>query len=268
MTDWLENLRQGEDQNFAIARDRLGDTFSLVQDLNDLYDWFAGRIAERGPSVTPATVPGIYLFRGSQNMLNAGVIDCLRCHLTESSANTRVAIECVAFTSRISRHPHLGREWIEAGASDEAYDKYRRKFSGSSIFPKDEPDLEELSKRYDLCAKLGHPSFISFARRLEFNPKAPGSSKFHVFDVREGNGAEPVRTFLWIVDTHATILDVYHRVFAAVVKNDQAGWDVRRNGLEAKLHLHSAKWLPVISQLTPTETQPERPQPVTEKGAR
>jgi len=250
MTDSLENLRQGEEHNFAVTRDRLGETFSLVQDLNDLYDWFAGRIAERGPSVTTATVPGIYLFRGSQNMLNAGVLDCLRCHLTESAANTRVAIECVAFTSRISRHPHLGREWIEAGASDEAYDKYRRKFSGSSIFPKDEPDLEELSKRYDLCAKQGHPSFISFARRLEFDPQTPGASKFHVFDIKEDNGAEPHRTFLWIVDTHARILDVYHRVFADVLKNDAIGWDLRRNALEAKLAVHAMKWLPVISKLT------------------
>ena len=43
-------------------------------------------------------------------------------------------------------------------------------------------------------------------------------------------------------------------VFAAVVKNDQAGWDVRP-GMALRLSCisHSAKWLPVISQLTPTE---------------
>ena len=74
-------------------------------------------------------------------------------------------IECVAFTSRISRHPHLGREWIEAGAArDEAYDKYRRKFSGSSIFPKDEPDLEELVNATTSARSWAiHPSYLCAA---------------------------------------------------------------------------------------------------------
>jgi hypothetical protein len=69
---------------------------------------------------------------------------------------------------------------------------------------------------------------------------------FNYFELSPGDRSEPVRTFLWIVDTYLLVLRLFDEIFVEVIAHDRAAWDVRRNGVEAKLTLHKVKWKDVV----------------------
>jgi len=164
----LDKLRADEEENFLLTKKVLGDSYSLFEDLHDLYDWQRRAVEISAVGNHDHVAAGAVMLCQSQYHLVIGTLDCLRCHITDSFAHCRAAIETAVFSARISRHPHLAMEWLNAGDSEEAYERYRRKFGTGSIFPDDDPALANLKARYDICAKQGHPSVYSFASRLRF----------------------------------------------------------------------------------------------------
>ena len=246
----LENLRKAEEENVDVTTRILGETLSLVDDLRGLYDWLAAELCKPGGAERcPDVIPGIPLLRASEYHLHSAVLSCLRCHVTDSCAASRMAIESAAVLAKIHRQPEVARLWMEAGVDDRAARDYRRATSGPELFPAGDAELDELKRHYDLCAKQTHPGFVSMVRRLR-GPAPDGSSQigfeFHWFDVRPDSKAEPARTFLWIVDMHLKILDLYARVFKAAL--DETAWMLRRNAVEARHVVHTQRWMHAIVQ--------------------
>jgi hypothetical protein len=246
----LENLRKAEEENVGITTRMLGETLSLVDDLRGLYDWVAAELCKPGGAERcPDVVPGIPLLRASQYHLHSAVLSCLRCHVTDSCSASRMAIESAAVLAKMHRRPEVARLWMEAGVDDQAAREYRRATSGPELFPQGDAELEDLKRHYDLCAKQTHPGFASMVRRLRA-PAPAGPSQigleFRWFDIGPESKGEPARAFLWIVDTHLKILDLYARVFKAAL--DETAWMLRRNVVEARHVVHTQRWIPAIAQ--------------------
>jgi hypothetical protein len=243
----LNNLRKWEEENAQVTARGLGDTLDLVDDLRKLYDWIATEACTpRGVSVCPEVVPGIQLLRSSEYHLHSAVLSCLRCHLTDSFAASRMAIESAAVLAKMKRQPTLFNLWVRAGVDDTVAKRYRKETGGAQLFPADEADMKQLKVDYDFCAKQTHPGFVSMVRRLRLPNAADMTVEFHWFDIRPDSRAEPARTFFWIVSTHRRILDVYARIFKLAL--DDAAWMLRRNSIEATVGVHLAKWMSVIVQ--------------------
>src|SRR5438552_100670 len=142
---FFDDLRDSEEANFRLACEQLGNSITLVGDVDELYDVLADLIMARAPAATIELIAGSHFLRLAQYHLRLGALDCLRCHLTDSFAHSRMGIEAAAFAARVARHPHMAEEWIRAGESADAYEKYRSKFSGSrALFPDSDPTLTEL----------------------------------------------------------------------------------------------------------------------------
>jgi len=250
ITPSLENLRKAEEENVGVTTRILGETLNLVDDLRGLYDWLAAELCKPGRADRcPDVIPGIPLLRASEYHLHSAVLSCLRCHITDSCAASRMAIESVAVLAKMQRQPEVARLWMEAGVDDQAARAYRRATSGPELFSADDAELRDLKIHYDLCAKQTHPGFASMVRRLRTPTPSTSSQvevEFHWFDIRPESKAEPARTFLWIADTHLKILDLYARVFKAAL--DETAWMLRRNGVEARHVMHTQKWMHAISQ--------------------
>lgn len=242
----LEDLREAEEANFRTAIKLLGETVSLVEDVDALYDNLAALIRTSGVAPRNEVVAGANFLRAAQYHLRLAALDCLRCHITDSFSHSRMSIEAAAFAARVKRYPHLAEKWIRASENREAYDQYWKKFRGPAIFPKDDEPLAELGRRYETCAKQTHPSLYSIARRVRHQPGEGYQAEFHYFEVRDGDASEPTRTFLWIMDTHFTILKTFASVFDEAVTRDAAAWTVRVNAVDAKLALHKQRWKEVI----------------------
>lgn len=241
----LEGLRLAEDENYSIIVRSLGDTLQLVPDLAALYDWMAAELCKPGGAERcPEAVPGLSFLRASQYYLHSGALTCLRCHLTESFADTRMAIESVAVLALMKRKPEVAYLWMEAGINDDAGKKYRRETKGPAIFPAEDTNLTELKGHYDLCARQTHPGLVSMVRRLRLPAGKVPIFEFHWFDVRPESEAEPARTFLWIAETHLKVLEIYASIFMAAV--EEKSWMLRRNALEASIILNVKKWMPKI----------------------
>lgn len=179
--------------------------------------------------------------------MTVGALAALRGHLTDSFRHSRMAIEQAAFAARVKRHPHLAMVWLKAGESDAAYKEYREKFSAGKLFPDDHALLRELGERCDDSSKQSHPSVYALAGQSKAtNSEAGFSLDFNYFQLKAEDPSEPPRTFLWIVDTHFGILRLFEEVLADAIAHDKASWDVRRNGVDAKLAVHKERWKKVI----------------------
>ena len=180
--------------------------------------------------------------------LVVGAITSLRGHLSDSHMYTRKAIEFSAFAARVKKHPHLAMVWLKADAKDaESYGKYREKFSPGKLFPADHAVLKELYDRYDHCSKVSHPSLYSICRHIETERTATDFNiRFNYCELKNNDLSEPAQTFLWIVDTHFGILQVFEEVLADVIAHDRKKWEVQRNAVDGKVAVHKEKWKPVI----------------------
>ena len=150
----IDQVREAEEANYRNARGVLGESVSLVQELVDLYKLFGEMIKQSGVGSDDEIVAASTFLLACQYQLAVGALALVRGHLTDSFSYARKAIELCAFAARVKRHPHLAMVWLSAGRDDASYEKYREKFSGDKLFPKDHTILEKLRKAYDHCSKL------------------------------------------------------------------------------------------------------------------
>jgi hypothetical protein len=59
---------------------------------------------------------------------------------------------------------------------------------------------------------------------------------------RDRDPTEPFRTFFWVVWTHLTIAKVFARLMAKAVEFEPSRWEIRYNGVHARLLAHSEEW--------------------------
>lgn len=245
----LEQIYRNADGNYQKSVQFLGHSVSLIQDLVDLSQRIADVAAGSPLALKNEHIMGATFLLAARYYLVTGVADCLRLHLTDTYAKTRMAIEQVAFAARVKRHPHFARIWMNAGEDDAAYDEYREKFK--KLFPADVPLLKELGERYDICAKRTHPSVHSFASRARvIESKRFYDFKFDYFEAAS-DGSEPVRTFFFILNTHLLISRMFFDVLTDAVAADALALGLRLHSVEAKMNTHSAAWLAKIPALRP-----------------
>lgn len=160
----MDHARAAEDQNYAASLQRLGDTASLVDDFLDTHIAL-GELLRRTKDPPGHLHVASLLFLSAMYEFHRACLDTLRGRLSDGVQCTRRAVEAAAFAARIARHPHLAEVWFRASESEEAYERYRRKFSGANLFPDDDELLVRLRSRYDHRSKQYHSSIHSVASR-------------------------------------------------------------------------------------------------------
>lgn len=93
----LETLRQDEDRVFLSVSEYLGDTKHLVDDLSDLYESIFALIGSTNLQLNDLqSVAFMHCLQALRYELLMGCLTLLRGHVTDSSKDTRRAIEIVA----------------------------------------------------------------------------------------------------------------------------------------------------------------------------
>jgi hypothetical protein len=107
--------------------------------------------------------------------------------------------------------------------------------------------LRELGSRYGAASKLGHPSVYAMAGHTKAKMGDAGFAlEFKYFELKNNDLSEPARTFLWIIDTHFGILRLFEEVLAEAIAHDLTTWEVRRNGVDARLGVQKLRWKDII----------------------
>jgi hypothetical protein len=191
----------------------------------------------------------LVFLRSCQYQLVIATLAAERGHITDSFQATRRAVESCAFGCKVSAHPHLAETWLEAGRSDEAYEKYQDKFSNKKLFPSGDQLLSLLYERYDHASKHMHSSVYSMARRLRPNEDQSGILvDFHYFEIdQERNQGEPFRTLLWTWDTHFHMIKAFERSLPILVSSAAATWQLRLTSVEAALTYHKSRWKKLVT---------------------
>lgn len=248
----LGDVYEAADANYRESLRFLGDSLRLVQDILDVYQRTADVVASSPRAHEDEHVMGMNFMMAARYYGVMALLACLRGHITDSFASTRMAIEAAAFAFRVKRHPNLARVWLDAGEDDAAYDEYRKRFR--RLFPEDHARLRELGARYDLCAKQTHPSVYAFAGRSKVDAAEPHYTlKFEYFQMAS-DGSEPARTFLFTLNTHILILGVFGEALGRALSHDPTTFDLRFNAVEAALAQHTARWIQRVPALRPTGT--------------
>lgn len=242
----IETVRREEEHNYQISQRHLGDTTALVQDVVILYKKLVSIITSEPNPSKEILSRSPFLLRSQYQFVIASLA-CLRAHLTDAYIATRVAVEAVAYAVRIKERPDLAEKWLQAWRSNDAYKKYKKAFK--KLYPKDDLLLQKLYVRYDLCSKQIHNPIHAYSRKLfiEEHPDllALKMDYFEV-DLRLDPG-EPVRTLLWLVDTHFLILRIFaDKVFEEVISKQLGVWDDNMNAVAAKLQTHVERWRPYL----------------------
>lgn len=243
----IDIIRDGEEHQYKAARSAVNDSASLVQDIVELYKFLARLTKESHVPPDDEIVAGGQFLLACCYQLVLGGLTALRGHLGDSCYFSRKAIEFCAFAARVKKHPHLAMVWLQAWHDDSSYEKFREKFSPGKLFPEDHVVLGDLYNRYDHCSKQVHGSVYSLGGHIQVEKtESDFSLKFNYFQVTEDDPSEPIRTLLWTVDTHFRVLRVFEEVLDTVIAHDTAGWESRRNRVDAKIAMHKARWMPVL----------------------
>jgi len=239
----IDHVRLAEESNYNVARQRVGDSGSLIQDLIDLYSLLGDLVRESGVSPDDELVAASQFLLACRYQLTVGALTALRGHINDSFYFTRKAIELVAFAARVDKHPDLAMVWLQAGRSDISYQRYREKFKPGKLFPKDHEILGKLYNRYDHCSKLLHPSAYSLAGHINIEQSTDRVDfKFDYFQLQDSDLSEPIRTLLWIADTHFGILRIFQEILKRAIAHDPTKWETRRNAVDARIGLAKARW--------------------------
>lgn len=238
---------EAEGKNFEFTTKTLGSTAELVQDFQELYmslAWFV-LIPDGGAATEAAKVAmiSLYLLMKARGNLLVGSITLLRAYRGNSLLFLRCAIEACAFAAQIRRRPELVDVWLNAGEGDDAYKTYKKQFK--TLFPKDDPLLQELYERYDRCSQVIHSSLYSMAGHFSY----PGDEeemalRFNLFDLPGDHNI--VSSFYFALDTHKRILKKFAEVLAGEIKANVTVWELRFNSVEAKLDVHRENWKAVV----------------------
>jgi hypothetical protein len=243
----IDKVHEFEEDNYQTARQALGDTMSLIEDLVTLYNLLSQMVKDSGVGPRDEIVTSCQFLLACRYQLVIGALTLLRGHLSDSQYYTRKAIEFCAFAARVKKHPHLAIVWLEAAKDDASYEEYRKKFGPSKLFPEDHAVLGKLWKRYDVCSKHCHPSLYSIAKHIETEKTGTDFQiRFNYFELKSDDPSEPARTFLWTVDTHFGILRIFEEVLADAITHDRTKWEIQKNAVDGKLAVHKAKWKSVV----------------------
>ena len=74
-----------------------------------------------------------------------------------------------------------------------------------------------------------HPSVYSVGGHIEVMSEAPEFElEFSYFQLKDADPSEPIRTLLWIADTHFGVLRAFEEILGYVIAHDPARWRTQR----------------------------------------
>jgi len=245
----IEKIHDNEEEHYKESLEDLRAPLGLVNSMADLYLTFY-RMAGGAPfKLRIEAMARIYMAQACMHRLSMGTLAVQRAHHYDSFRNTREAIEAAAYAVHIKNHPHLTRLWRKGSKDDVSYAQYRKAFSPGVLFPKGVPTFGELKKRYDLCAKLSHPSFLASAPSFKVTRNEDGRGVVYpYFHGGPENAFARAETLLWMVDTHVLILKVLELALPEIVVHGGLVWPIHRNAMEASLDVHKAQFKRAVEQ--------------------
>jgi hypothetical protein len=243
------DLAEQENKNLERGLELLGDTYILVTDLETVYDalpHYCGpfKNVETNDAAFAAGVIAHLVFM-CRRQLTVGTLTLLRGYRGDHKYHLRKAIETCAFAARMERHPHMARIWLTAGGDDEAFEKFRKKFT--NLFPQDDPHLVELGKHYDVCAKPTHPSMYGVAPYFAtHHAHHPSTAGLDVFDAR--TEAVVVAEFVISILVYLLIIQVFERLLKPYTGDRLKQWSIRRDECEKNYLIAQRHWQPFVME--------------------
>ena len=137
----------------------------------------------------------------------------------------------------------MSRVWLQAGTSEEGWNKFREKFV--KLFPKDDRELTFLSGAFDEASEAMHGSIYSVAHYLLEKRRTDAVPTSDVFDI--GNDGVLVAQFIRTIDCHLTILIVFQRIlkpYASV-----GAWSNQLDSAKASFGDKHQQWLPLVQSV-------------------
>ncbi|MBM3569206.1 MAG: hypothetical protein FJX46_10700 [Alphaproteobacteria bacterium] len=245
--DELDVVRRAEDANYLHSRKLLAEASALVQEFVGLYAGLGDMIRRRVKGRTLVAVMAAQALMGCRTDLVLGALAALRGHINDSFFYSRRAIEFCAFASAVSREPKLIDIWKDAGRDRPAYNKYLRTFRSEKLFPEGHRFLKDLQSRFDTASKYAHPSPYAFAGRVATDSRdIELSLTFDYFQVGDQDPSEPVRTMLWLLNTHLMVIFVFEEFLGDAPGKDKDAWVKRREAAIALLTQQQKTWAKVI----------------------
>jgi hypothetical protein len=180
-----------------------------------------------------------------RRQLTVGTLTLLRGYRGDHKSHLRKAIETCAFAAKMERHPHMARVWLEAGGGEEAFEKFRKKFT--NLFPHDDRQLVSLGEHYDICAKATHPSMYGVALYFAAQrARKPGTAGLDVFDVMtEGN---LVAEFVTSMCVHLIIIQVFDRLLKPYTGDRLEQWSAKYKECEKNYLIAHRYWQPLVEE--------------------
>ncbi|MFZ5447862.1 MAG: hypothetical protein ACOZFS_04405 [Thermodesulfobacteriota bacterium] len=241
----IEEVRKTEDKNYLESRKLLGETVSLIHDLINLYDLIGEIIEDSKIKAKKESVAAFKFMLACRYYLMIGTLACLRGHLTDSFSFTRNAIEVSGYAFKVKKHPHLTKILIDAANHNESYLIFNQKYKIGKTFAIKNDILQRLYKCYEYCFKSIHPSIYSFDKRVTFHRIEESiiiNISFDNFELKNNYPSDLIRTFLWIIHTHFTIIELFEEIFKNVIKTSEIKWDFNSNSVKEKIQFHKTKW--------------------------
>jgi hypothetical protein len=224
LKDDLYGLQRRENGRFSWSRIALYEWLPFFQGLLDLQ-------RELNKSITNVNLGEhsdaikLYLMVYRKH-LSKGSLSLLRGHLTDCFLSLRSSIEIVAFAALVKTDPRLANQWLSAWEDDQSYRLYKSQFSAKSIFKASNPLLKDLSKRYDYCSRLCHPSIYAVYPHFNFLEEGPKTkAKLEEFEININKNVsdQPVLLMIlqYFIETNLCIL----RLFREVISSGNDDWE-------------------------------------------
>jgi hypothetical protein len=152
----------------------------------------------------------------------------IRGHVAEAHAQTRRAIECCAWAKRIHDEPDLVVEWMTIDMHKPPSPEWRKKMGAKHLFPLTHAKLNALRPRHQMTSRCLHPFRFSFSDRIALD-KQDGtiSVQYSFFESEEARQYIPT-FFLWTLQTHDLLLDIFEEVFVNEISNERESWESHR----------------------------------------
>lgn len=226
--DDIEGLRLAEELHYVRNRAAFGKpSLALVGEYLGLYDhlW---QIATASMPVDPIQEANLFthqMLLECRADLARTILLLLRTHLIEAHTQTRRAIECCAWASRVHLVPTLVKEWLHIDMQTPSSRTWKENIKTSLLFPSDRPQLRALRERYQATSRCVHPFRFSVEGRTTIQQHADGTIglRYSFFDPEDIRVYLPTR-FLWTLQTHDLIFNVFEEIFAGEIEIQAEQW--------------------------------------------
>jgi hypothetical protein len=211
----ITQVIEAEAANLRTSMDTLGERRKLASDVVALYDLVRRRVdlsAKSNEQELGARLVMLTLLTGCRFQLTMSVLQTWRGRAAEALGPLRKAAELCASACHIRKNPALADLWLSASGSDEAYKRHKEAFKTKNIFPRTDPILSRLFDVFDFASKMMHASIFSIAGQTQ-------NLTFNYFDIKGPDDPSLIRTFIYIVSAHESMIRAFVGAFREVLKD-------------------------------------------------